>query len=105
MTSADIVRELRAATPVAPQALRLRVRSLEAPTPTPYPARRLRSMLTERRWLVIALPAAAAVSVVAGAVTGAFDDPPAEREAVAPPVASQAATGGQAPETGSGRRK
>lgn len=82
MTSADIVRELRATPPVAPQALRLRVRSLETPPATPSRVMRLGGGLRGRRWVMVALPTAAAAAVVAGAITGAFDNPTA-RDAVA----------------------
>jgi len=80
MTSADIVRELQAATPVAPQTLRLRVRTLETPAARPASAR-FGGAFKGRRWIMLALPAAAAAAVVAGAVTGAFDSPQSARDA------------------------
>ena len=84
MTSADIVRELQAATPVAPQTLRLRVQTLEAPMAQPASAR-LRNPFKGRRWVMLALPTAAAAAVVAGAITGAFDNPQSERDAARTP--------------------
>jgi hypothetical protein len=82
MTSADIVRELQAATPVAPQALRRRIRALEAP-----PAKQLTARFRGRRWVMLALPTAAAAAVAVGAITGAFDsNPQSARDATAPPT-------------------
>ena len=83
MTSADIVRELQAATPVAPQALRLRVRALEAPATTSSSSR-LRGAFRGRRWVMLVVPTAAAAAVVAGAITGVFDNPRSTRDAASP---------------------
>jgi len=96
MTSADIVRELHEATPVAPHTLRLRVRSLETPAASPLPSQRLRGVLQGRRWVMIALPTAAAAAVVAGAVTGAFDNPATRESAPTATTERQPPTAGSA---------
>lgn len=90
MTSADIVRELQAAAPVASDALRLRIAELEA---RPKPASpRLFGGRARRRFALLALPAAAALAVVAGAVTGALDDPSATRDLARPPQTNEASS-------------
>jgi hypothetical protein len=74
MNSADIVRELEGARPVASQALRSRIQSLE-PAPTRARTReRLLTGLARRRRLLIALPAAALVAVAAAGITGALEN-------------------------------
>jgi Domain of unknown function (DUF4349) len=76
MTSADIVRELQGARPVASDALRLRIRTLE-PTPAHSPGgflTRLRMpKQPRRRGLVIVIPAAALLAVAAAGITGALE--------------------------------
>ena len=76
MTSADIVRELQGARPVASDALRLRIRTLE-PAPARTPGRLLARLrlpeLPRRRGLLIALPAAALLAVAAAGITGALE--------------------------------
>ena len=73
MTSADIVRELQGARPVASQALRSRINSLQ-PAPARARARRpLFAGLTRRRQLLVVLPAAALVAVAAAGITGVLE--------------------------------
>jgi hypothetical protein len=99
MTGADIVRELQGACPVASEALRSRIRSLE-PTPARTRARSWRPTgLTRRRGLLIALPAAALVAVAAAGITGALESgsSPTQLDATrnqgTPPPASESTTG------------
>jgi Domain of unknown function (DUF4349) len=99
MTGADIVRELQGSRPVASEALRTRIRSLE---PAPTRARErgwLRTGLTRRRQLLIVVPAAALVAVAAAGITGALQSgsSPTQLDAAAdqtrtPPIA-QTTTG------------
>jgi hypothetical protein len=84
MTSTEIARELRAAQPVAPERLRLRVRDVVA---SPAPEQRSRSFLSrfgERRRLLLVVPAAAGVALVAAGVIGVALPEQAPSEAVAP---------------------
>jgi Domain of unknown function (DUF4349) len=92
MNSADIVRELHGARPVASQALRSRIQSLE---PAPVRARahqRFLSGLTRRRGLLIAVPAAALVAVAAAGITGALENgsSPSQSERLGAPSTQQA---------------
>ena len=84
MTSADIVRELQGARPVASDALRLRIRTLE-PAPARAPGRLLARLrlpeLPRRRGLLIALPAAALLAVAAAGITGALESGSSARAA------------------------
>ena len=66
MTSADIVRELHAARPVAPEALRARVEATAATPPLQRPSTR---RLARRRFL-LAVPAAAAVALASAGAIG-----------------------------------
>jgi hypothetical protein len=66
--SPDLIAELRAARPVASQALRLRVR--EIATSEAAPARAHRFTLPTRRAWVVALPAAAAVALASAGALG-----------------------------------
>ncbi len=79
MNSADIVRELQGTRPVASDALRLRIRTLE-PSPTRSRGRLLAGLklpqLGRRRGLLVALPAAALIAVAAAGITGALEDGP-----------------------------
>jgi hypothetical protein len=80
MTSADIVRELRATRPVAPEALRARV-ELTAATPTVQ--RPSTGGLLWRRRLLLAVPAAAALALAsAGAIGLVQSDTPRSTAAV-----------------------
>ncbi|MFN8222919.1 MAG: DUF4349 domain-containing protein [Gaiellales bacterium] len=104
MTSAEIVRELRAAVPAAPETLRARIRTLEAPPARTAPSRVPR-WARGRRWLVLAVPAAACLAIAAGAVQGVLDQPRASRDAAQPPAgattdaAIAGAASGQSPPT------
>ena len=69
MTSAEIVRELRAARPAAPPLLRARVEALAASTPLPSTSLAGR-LLPRRRALLVALPVAATLAVASAGVIG-----------------------------------
>jgi Domain of unknown function (DUF4349) len=91
MNSADIARELQGARPVASQALRSRIQSLE-PAPTRARAReRLLTGLARRRRLLIALPAAALVAVAAAGITGVLENgsSPSQTERLGAPATQQ----------------
>ena len=64
MTSPDLIRELQASRPAAPEALRSRVREIAAPTREP--ARRRRPRFALPRPAFVLLPAAAAVVLAVG---------------------------------------
>jgi hypothetical protein len=104
MTSADIVRELQAARPAAPDALRARVGAIAA-TPQVRPAAARGGFLARRRLLLV-LPAAAAVAIASAGAIGVLqsDSPPstvaaegAQLRSSAPPqsAAGSAATGAE----------
>lgn len=66
-----LLNELRAAKPVAPPALRERVRLLAAQEPAPEPfLARLARLRPQRRTLLLAAPAAVALALAAGTVIG-----------------------------------
>ena len=91
MSSADLITELRAARPVAGEALRERVRALSAGAPAPRPS--LAARLRPLRVLLAALPAASALALAtAGAIGLARADGPG-REAVGPAAAEDALRG------------
>jgi hypothetical protein len=70
MTSAEIVRELRASRPAAPHVLRARVEAIAASTPpAPRPSLAGR-LLPRRRALLVAIPVAAALAVASAGVIG-----------------------------------
>ena len=70
MTSAEIVRELRASRPAAPHVLRARVEAIAASTPpAPRPSLAGR-LLPRRRALLVAVPVAAALAVASAGVIG-----------------------------------
>jgi hypothetical protein len=66
MSLDDLTRELRAARPAAPQALRERVRELAARPPPPAPS--LVERLGLRRLALVAAPAAAALALIGAGV-------------------------------------
>jgi Domain of unknown function (DUF4349) len=66
--SPDLLRELRASRPVAPTALRARIRETARAEPSPTPWARFR--LPARRVAVVALPAAAAIALATAGVLG-----------------------------------
>jgi hypothetical protein len=69
MTSADIVRELQAARPAAPHALRARVEAIATAPLAPSTSGRRPPFLARRR-LLLALPAAAAVALASAGAIG-----------------------------------
>jgi len=88
--SPDLIAGLRAARPVAPAALRMRVREIAAAEASQATVSRFRP--PSRRWLVVALPAAAAVAsagVLGLARSGA---PPASRVSVSSEKSPRAST-------------
>src|SRR5687768_5297994 len=69
--SEPLLHEIRAARPVAPAALRERVRLVAAQEPAPTPLHaRLHGWLDLRRFLLVATPATLVVAVVAAGVIG-----------------------------------
>jgi hypothetical protein len=102
MSSADLTELLRAARPVAPEALRERVRALaSAPAPEPAAGRPLRGLRLPR--LRLAVPALAATAVAAAALvavvrpggdTGREATPSQQLELTAPEATARAGVGG-----------
>lgn len=92
-TSPDLLRELRASRPVAPPALRTRIRETARAEPAPAWWARLR--VPVRRGAVVVLPAAATVALATAGVLGlARSDAPSssrEQTALADPSAPEAA--------------
>ena len=85
MTSAEIVRELRAARPAAPHVLRARVEAIAASTPpAPRPSLAGR-LLPRRRALLVAFPVAAALAVASAGVIGVVAPRDAADETLARP--------------------
>ena len=72
MTSADIVRELQGARPVASR-LSARASDSRAGAGRATARRRCSAGLTRRRQLLVVLPAAALVAVAAAGITGALE--------------------------------
>lgn len=89
MTSADLIDELRAARPVADEALRVRVQAIASSAPaaaTPRSTRRLRP----RRLALVALPAAAALALASAGAVGLTRSGAPAREAVSGDTALEA---------------
>ena len=70
MTSPDLIHELTATRPVAPTALRARVREMAAREAAPQASFRPKLRLPVRRIALVAVPAAAAVAIASSAVLG-----------------------------------
>jgi hypothetical protein len=90
MSSVDLITELRAARPVAGDALRERVGEIAASTPPPR--RAFATRFAPRRVALVALPALAAVALAtAGALGLARSDGAAREAGTAPPATTAAA--------------
>ena len=103
MTVNDIVDELRGSRPRASEALRLQVLTLAASPPGRVPS--LGERLRARRRLLLALPAAAVLAVLAAVAIGVTRPAPSSvaGEAVATVNAPQRSVGAAPPATAPGR--
>ncbi len=90
MNSADLTRELRAARPVADDALRERVRAIAAAQPKRRPSPFAR--FTPRRLVLVAAPAAAVIVAAVAGVAGLVNSEQPQRLADAPLLATESAT-------------